>query len=58
MRLLQVLEIQSKNSASGISLGGAGALLGLAGIGGGGGDSTKDIAMLTSYKVNSLVILN
>ena len=50
------IEIKEKDKSGGLSLGGAGALLGLAGLGGGEGDSAKDIALLESYKINSMVI--
>jgi len=51
------IEIKAKGSSrGGLSLGGAGALLGLAGLGGGSDDSAKDMALLESYKINSMVI--
>ncbi len=51
------IEIKAKDSSGGgFSLGGAGALLGLAGLGGAGDDSAKDMALLESYKINSMII--
>ena len=51
------IEVKQKNGGGGISLGGAGALLGLAGIGGGGSNSIdKDAELMKTYRINAKVL--